>query len=841
MDTTQILLTYAPRDAIVMMLNIENGTNFTIDDILVGPPTTVAGSKNTEVTLSVRPPRGKNDQLPYGNMTPIQFKYNRLDVAQHFNGVLGGFDIELPTSTQILLDEITRRLGQEFVLDDIVLEDISRKNATIYKLRAKSESLRWYGEMAVVVGGVVDLNSYLSAISPPTLGTLNNRRPYVTVNAVNPGLNLTALQDEIKAIPLNTPSQDNPELRSIFAQGVPSPDNPGYRTPAFDNRYFENGGLGWYLEGSAASDAGQFELIRNDSNRARLYRNVQAKAGDLIEYTVDLAANDAVISKQVAFELVDPATDNVISSSWLCVDGAGPQSMNYTGLTHLYFRTTVDNPYVSVSLYSSGDAESRSVSIVQFSAAVFPKRFLNAGRVLENAEVIDAESSQFNGTQLQLSAGAARKVEIPKVLPEGRSALFRFKVGQAGTAPLSVYGELDGVDPQTIASSVSVGDVVELIVNKPPLVTSNNSIYLEIGVGDSWSFDEISVQVLPFAWKRSLTPSKDFANSTSLLVSNDSSDVSVSVESGYLKTTQLTPTPTVVKTSGYGLAQNEAFKLSLRTVGQPLKYLDVSLKNIGATLTYGSGAVWNTNASRRLLHPIDVRGEGVNTSNAYSSKIMATFTMRDGAFGPGVTAGTFAMFNQFGCTITESKWAMVPIPSPENLYGSVKTANHVQITNGYNGLSNKVTHAAEFNLSTFFTTTYTGSRVVLPYTEKTFLQSRLSRYPQLARYGVSTTEDASYYVEYFKDKTAGTVIAVGDFPSVMDLDVMGQGKPWTLTANEPGPKNLFGAIVQYNGPIRSSDVPTTIRGMTHVCTMYLSGQFCTGFRGLTRFYYKRSD
>lgn len=841
MDTTQLLLTHPPREAVVMMLNIENGTNFTIDDILVSAPAAVVGAKNTEVTLSVRPSRGKNDYLPYGNMAPIQFKYNRLNVAQHFNGVLGGLDIELPTSTQILLDEITRRLGQEFVLDDIVLEDISRRNATIYKLRAKSESLRWYGEMAVAVGGVIDLDDFLSTISPATLGPINNRIPYATVNAVNPGLNLTALQDEIKAIPLNTPSQDNPALRAIFAQGIPSPDNPGYRTPAFDNRYFENGGFGWYLEGSSAGQAGQLELIRNDSNRSRLYRDVQAKTGDLIEYTVDLATNDAVLSKQVTFELVDPATDNVIDSAWLCVDNAGPQSMNHTGLTHLYFKTSVDNPYVSLTLYPMGDTTSRSVSAVQFSAAVFPQRFLNTGTVLENAEVIDSEPSQFNGRQLQLMAGSLRKVELPKLLPEGRSALIRFKVSQPGVSDVMVYGELDGVEPKTISRSAAVGDVVELVINKPPLITSNNSIYLEVDSGDSWGFDEISVQVLPFAWKRSLTPSKDFANSTTLLTPTDVNDIDVSVDNGYLKTTQITQSPTAVITTGYGLAQNEAFKLSLRTIGQPLKYMDVSLQNVGATLTYGNGAVWNTNASRRFLHPIDVRGDGVNTTIGNSSKITASFTMRDGAFGGGVTAGTYATFSQFGCTITESKWVMVPIPAPENLYGSLKTVNHLQISNGYNGLTNKATHVAEFNLSTFFTTTYTSSRVVLPYTDKTFLQSRLSKYPQLARYGVSTTEDASYFVDYFKDKTAGMVIGVGDFPAVMDLDVMGHGNPWTLTANQPGPKNLFGAIVQYNGPIRSSDVPTTIRGMTHVCTMYLSGQFCTGFRGLTRFYYKRSD
>jgi hypothetical protein len=120
-----------------MMLNLENGTNFTIEDFNISAP--VAGTvKNTRVTLTAKRPAGENHEIHATGS--IQFEYNRLNVAHHFEGIITGEEVTLPTSSQVLLDLITQIRGQKFVLDDIVLEDIGRHNSAAYKLRAKAES-----------------------------------------------------------------------------------------------------------------------------------------------------------------------------------------------------------------------------------------------------------------------------------------------------------------------------------------------------------------------------------------------------------------------------------------------------------------------------------------------------------------------------------------------------------------------------------------------------------------------------------------------------------------------------------------------------------------------------
>ncbi len=203
MASTEDLLKLSTRGAIVRMINDENGTFFdgsSSGALVISEPLSVGGER-TQVEISIRRRLSGSEELPFPGQ--LAFRYNRLDVEANLVGKLSGFRPPMPTSTQVLLDELTRRTGIQFELEDFVLEDIIRSNAAPYMLRAKQESLRWVGEMAVTLIDLTDLSTYIPGGLPTGLQTLQITPPPARTQNMQPYLNATAHRSMLNSIAVN--------------------------------------------------------------------------------------------------------------------------------------------------------------------------------------------------------------------------------------------------------------------------------------------------------------------------------------------------------------------------------------------------------------------------------------------------------------------------------------------------------------------------------------------------------------------------------------------------------------------------------------------------------------
>lgn len=225
MAATEILLLYSPREAIVMMLNSENSTHFPVDAFEFGAPVVVSG-RRTRVQMRVRPSRHKLDVVP--NANEFDFFYNRLNLADHFRNVLVGYNAELPTSTQVLLDELKQRLGQQFFDDDVILEEIGRVNAASYRLKAKSESLRWIGELEVQLAEEQDLTTFFSRAilsnSSTRLGQLNPTPQLRSTQLFSPYTNATSVRQLVGQVVQGNTAQDQSGLLALVRAAVAAPN-----------------------------------------------------------------------------------------------------------------------------------------------------------------------------------------------------------------------------------------------------------------------------------------------------------------------------------------------------------------------------------------------------------------------------------------------------------------------------------------------------------------------------------------------------------------------------------------------------------------------------------------
>lgn len=204
MATTKQLLELTPDGAIVKMVNDANGTFFDGGEtgpLVISPPLNVGGLR-TEVELTIRRRISRSEKLPVQGK--LAFRYNRLDVEGTLLGVLAGFRPSMPTSTQVLLDELTARTGIIFHPEDFVLEDIYAANATPYTLRAKPESRRWVGELPVTLIDLVDLASYVAGGLSGGPFTVALHSPPTSTKDNQPYVNATTFRKMLDDVPLNT-------------------------------------------------------------------------------------------------------------------------------------------------------------------------------------------------------------------------------------------------------------------------------------------------------------------------------------------------------------------------------------------------------------------------------------------------------------------------------------------------------------------------------------------------------------------------------------------------------------------------------------------------------------
>lgn len=205
MATTEQLLELTTRGAIVRMVNDQNGTFFDgskASELIISPPLSQGGLR-TEVELSIRRAFSASEKMPVQGR--LAFRFNRLDVAKTLEGTLDGFRPVMPTSTQVLLNELTRRTGIKFETDDFVLEDIIRSNASPYVIKAKSESLRWIGEISVALIDLTDLTTYLPPGLPSQRQTLAFNPPVSSTRNHQPYLNATTTRQLLSNVAVGSP------------------------------------------------------------------------------------------------------------------------------------------------------------------------------------------------------------------------------------------------------------------------------------------------------------------------------------------------------------------------------------------------------------------------------------------------------------------------------------------------------------------------------------------------------------------------------------------------------------------------------------------------------------
>lgn len=205
MATTEQLLELTTRGAIVRMVNDQNGTFFDgsqSSKLVISPPLALGGLR-TEVELSIRRAFSASENLPVQGK--LAFRFNRLDVANTLEGILDGFRPAMPTSTQVLLNELTRRTGIRFETDDFVLEDIIRSNAAPYVIKAKQESLRWIGEISVTLIDLTDLATYMPPGLPAQRQTLMINSPASSSRNHQPYLNATTVRHLLSDVALGSP------------------------------------------------------------------------------------------------------------------------------------------------------------------------------------------------------------------------------------------------------------------------------------------------------------------------------------------------------------------------------------------------------------------------------------------------------------------------------------------------------------------------------------------------------------------------------------------------------------------------------------------------------------
>lgn len=183
---TEYLLRMDPRDAIVAMVNEEgnNNTWFQRGQLEVSEPVNL-GDRDTRVTISARRNATDADIDTVLPADSIEFEYRRLDIENYYNGALTGFYPPLPTSTQVLVEELARRTGHVFTVEDFIQEEIQNSNAANFQLKTKAESWRFIGSLPVNILDLepiadVEIDSEAIALAAtPVLRSFTSALPYL--------------------------------------------------------------------------------------------------------------------------------------------------------------------------------------------------------------------------------------------------------------------------------------------------------------------------------------------------------------------------------------------------------------------------------------------------------------------------------------------------------------------------------------------------------------------------------------------------------------------------------------------------------------------------------------
>lgn len=858
MEITETLLKQDPKEAIVMMLNLENGTNFCIDDIDVGPPS--AGTvKNTKVTLTVRRPAGENDEVNAG-FGSLDFEYNRLDVAHHFNGILGGVDIQTPTSTQVLLNIITDRIGQEFTLDDIVLEDIGRHNSAAYSLRAKSESHRWYGSILIRIGDVVDINEVLDSLMPDTLGDIEGRAMYSLPNVSMPFLNLTSHVSEMNAVNLNTTTQEGAAIEPIFSRVAKLPFTPDLRVPLHKNTHFQLGTTGWTL---TKTNNVNINYILS-SGRMGLHfgsDNVAAEGQIALHRTVELTKNRHVELTYRIAELqshigaVDPYVRmNVV------INGPNGWSDTLTvgdliaGSGNLFFIAPIDGTYDIDFIVLSADM---SLALSELAVRSFPREWvIQQSDSITSAAIVEDSSGLITlvGDELSFGGGTNTgnrdllRVALP--INAGRGYALSFIVDQVGSGTLQLCLATAGHEPLVSFAVPLAGLIVgkkETILFTMPNSFSGNTIcfaYPDTGASVT-KLSGLEIRPLPLPYGEDILQNNDFsAGMTGFTVLSPASG-QTSFYGGYLRGITQTSTAYGFNMQTPALLHQERYSVEIVTI--PLahlnlngtdRYVGVNVQQTGAAIkevTSGGSLTWNQTQTKRFLNPTTVNLTGQLNAGSVSVPLSINLYGFENSSGTSITSPFTTIYRRVAVRVSYAPWVVDAGATKTNLYNARLTVKAGALLNGMNGVINFTPNYAEVRIDPAASTEYSNAVVTLPYVPQTSIQNRFVAISQLSRFGLVTAEDGTYIRSVLQPLEVNDVINQANFPASFDGDPT-QNNPWTVSPTA-GVKNLYDAVVQYNGPIRPQDPVPATAGLENVCVLFLSPTFCTGYSGQVRFYY----
>lgn len=151
----------------------------------------------------------------------VDFSFNRVDVATRLVGIADNWRPTLPISTQDLLDQISVMTNQVFYPDDFVLETITSENARPYVLKAKVESMRWYGSLEITLSDDTTLAYIASQELVPldgtyTLGALDAQRTLWVPEIYYGQIDITDSKSIVEDISVGSLVQNHPGLRVLI-------------------------------------------------------------------------------------------------------------------------------------------------------------------------------------------------------------------------------------------------------------------------------------------------------------------------------------------------------------------------------------------------------------------------------------------------------------------------------------------------------------------------------------------------------------------------------------------------------------------------------------------------
>lgn len=148
MTATLDLLKLSPADALRTIIQGKLKVGFEARYLQFGEPSIVSGPL-TRIPLSVDKSIAPVKYWAYGDVG--DFDFLRLDYSDVFGGLGTVIEVDYPTSVDAIADALTSKYDIRFSQDDYVPGELVFGEGADFVLQAKPESLRWIGQVPIVV------------------------------------------------------------------------------------------------------------------------------------------------------------------------------------------------------------------------------------------------------------------------------------------------------------------------------------------------------------------------------------------------------------------------------------------------------------------------------------------------------------------------------------------------------------------------------------------------------------------------------------------------------------------------------------------------------------------